>query len=369
MNNKARQVDLDIAKGIAIILMVLGHSGGSGEFMRFVYLFHMAVFVIASGYCYNEAYSRGKWDIYLKKRVKALYIPFFCWMFALIIAHNTCISLNIYTDSSEFLEGNLGNSYGIISFYSFKDIAIETIKAALLCGREQLFGTSWFIRVLFYMSIAWCVVDNILIKICHKHLNICRILISLICLFVGDLMIQFDILNFSNAPNILTAYILFTIGVIMRKLRGRYKENITYKALVVGTVGGLCILLGVHFSHVHVNMVSFDNAGMYVVASCAGWVFIHSLSLFIEQTSGMITVILSYIGRNTMPIVFLHFLCFKLITCVEILVYHLPWFRLASFPIYRDLPLWWILYALSGIMLPLGIAELLHKVKSFKIKR
>ncbi len=364
MDTKARHVDVDIVKGIAIILMVLGHSGVSEELIRFIYLFHMAVFVIAAGYCYNEKYSQGGWGIFLKKRVKSLYIPFVCWMFVLTIMHNSCIFLNIYTDSAEFLSGSLGNEYGTVSFYSAKDIAIEIAKAAILCGREQLFGASWFIRVMFYMSITWCAVDNILVKVCRMRLNTWRILISLILLFVGNIMIQYDILNYSHLRNIFTSYILFTIGVSMRKLWERYGENISYKTIAGGLVGGLCILLGVYFSHVHINMVSFDNAGGYVMASWAGWIFLHAVSLLIERTNGVFTVILGYVGRNTLPIVLFHFLCFKVVTCVEILVYHLPWFRLASFPTYRVHPIWWILYTLSGVMIPLAIAEIFHKAKN-----
>ena len=56
---KKRETSIDILKGIAIILMVIGHSGVSEGLERFVYLFHMSVFVIASGYCYNEVYSKG----------------------------------------------------------------------------------------------------------------------------------------------------------------------------------------------------------------------------------------------------------------------------------------------------------------------
>lgn len=53
---------VDIVKGIAIIFMVLGHIGISDDITRFIYLFHMAVFFMASGYCYSEKYSQSVRD-------------------------------------------------------------------------------------------------------------------------------------------------------------------------------------------------------------------------------------------------------------------------------------------------------------------
>lgn len=47
-----RNTKIDVIKGMAIILVVLGHCGFPAT--NFIYLFHMAVFFIASGYCWNE---------------------------------------------------------------------------------------------------------------------------------------------------------------------------------------------------------------------------------------------------------------------------------------------------------------------------
>ena len=40
---------VDVAKGIAIILMVLGHTAIPDSLSRFIYSFHMPLFFIASG--------------------------------------------------------------------------------------------------------------------------------------------------------------------------------------------------------------------------------------------------------------------------------------------------------------------------------
>ena len=51
-NLTGRNTDIDIIKGTSIILMVWGHA--SGSFKHWIYLFHMAVFFIASGLLWDN---------------------------------------------------------------------------------------------------------------------------------------------------------------------------------------------------------------------------------------------------------------------------------------------------------------------------
>ena len=52
---KRRDLSVDIVKALGIVCMVAGHC--VWPFTHFIYLFHMAIFFIASGYCYKEANS------------------------------------------------------------------------------------------------------------------------------------------------------------------------------------------------------------------------------------------------------------------------------------------------------------------------
>lgn len=52
---KERETYIDIAKGIGIILVVIGHLHGINHIIHdFFYLFHMPLFFIISGYLYNH---------------------------------------------------------------------------------------------------------------------------------------------------------------------------------------------------------------------------------------------------------------------------------------------------------------------------
>ena len=56
--NKNRSVEIDLIKGLAIILMVIGHTETPAQ--NFIYLFHMAVFFMASGSLYQESASDSR---------------------------------------------------------------------------------------------------------------------------------------------------------------------------------------------------------------------------------------------------------------------------------------------------------------------
>ena len=47
-------------KALGILLMVLGHSGNTLHVNHFIYMFHMPLFFIASGYCFKEKYLSAR---------------------------------------------------------------------------------------------------------------------------------------------------------------------------------------------------------------------------------------------------------------------------------------------------------------------
>lgn len=67
---------IDVIKGYGICLMVFGHSGA--PFTDWIYLFHMALFFIASGYLWNERNAVTKKNVvqYVKRKAKSLWLPF-----------------------------------------------------------------------------------------------------------------------------------------------------------------------------------------------------------------------------------------------------------------------------------------------------
>ena len=79
---------LDVAKGLAIILVVLGHSAQyylypdyyqSSVMWRIIYSFHMPLFFILSGYAAGLSKSTVFSKTNLFKKIMRLLVPYFCW--------------------------------------------------------------------------------------------------------------------------------------------------------------------------------------------------------------------------------------------------------------------------------------------------
>lgn len=79
---KERLVLWDIAKGICIILVVIGHYCPANApdwyslINRFIYSFHMPVFLFASGYIYMATQKDVSYIAFMRKKIKRLMIPY-----------------------------------------------------------------------------------------------------------------------------------------------------------------------------------------------------------------------------------------------------------------------------------------------------
>ena len=83
MNIKTRIDYFDIAKGIAILAVILGHCGGIPQWLiNFIFSFHMPVFFFASGYFLKERNSRENAVI----KAKQLMVPYIVTGIVIVIA-------------------------------------------------------------------------------------------------------------------------------------------------------------------------------------------------------------------------------------------------------------------------------------------
>lgn len=71
-----RNKQVDIIRGVAILLVVLEHALGTSDnfFAKIILSFHMPVFFILSGYLAHEKIT-GNFGAVIKKKIKRLLIP------------------------------------------------------------------------------------------------------------------------------------------------------------------------------------------------------------------------------------------------------------------------------------------------------
>lgn len=73
-----RNKGIDIAKGIGVFLMIMGHSGIPEDGYNLIYGFHMALFFIIAGILYNkDKWEKfGFWEL-VKRRAKSVHYTLF----------------------------------------------------------------------------------------------------------------------------------------------------------------------------------------------------------------------------------------------------------------------------------------------------
>lgn len=104
MRVRKRNVTIDVAKGIGIILVVVAHAGMPGS--AIVNRFHMAFFFFLSGLTVSERYLEDikSVGLFVWKRIKGLYVPFVVFNGLFYLLYNQLIKINILTDNPHFLD-------------------------------------------------------------------------------------------------------------------------------------------------------------------------------------------------------------------------------------------------------------------------
>lgn len=152
----SRFEELDIMKGILIVLVVLGHT--NTPLTRWIYSFHMAAFFVISGYLWNDRHARSSKDAlnYIISRMKRLYLPFVAVNIVYVLLNNLFVKIGFYTTDPSFLEltTDWPVQQSISSVFGIKRIVIDCIKSVgLMSGSARLVGTCWFLSTLFIVSL------------------------------------------------------------------------------------------------------------------------------------------------------------------------------------------------------------------------
>lgn len=363
MKTDKRISEIDIIKALAIIGMVLGHAGA--PFTHFIYLFHMAVFFIASGFVYKNV-STGKikdiWRFVLKK-IKQLYVPFVVCNSIFVLLNNLFIDLNIYTDNANIFLYVTGEHVSTQNKLGLVDIVKDVLFGFVFKASTIMGGALWFLKILFFVSILYCVFDYIIAKFVHKQILACFFqgVISIVLLAFG-FFISTKSIGFFGIDIIASTYWLYAFGHGLCRFRCLYKNWIWKQYLLLLVLSFVALLILNNFGSISLNVNYYTNPFFFIISSLFGWCFLYSASYFF--TKWFIEKIMIYIGQRTLVIMMLHFLSFKAVAVLVDLIYNLPAYCIAAFPtLYGNIGFWWIAYTIVGVALPLLLDLVYQTVK------
>lgn len=342
---------LSTAKGIGIILMVIGHCGAPDCIVKGIYQFHMPLFFFCSGFFLKNIQDRDSLLSVYKKKYKGLYLKFIFWSLLFLSLHNVFIKLNIYNDAilnwAEY-------PYDTKQFLNKAIIIIFTMN-----GYEQLVRSFWFLKQLFLASIfisTILYITNNLIR--YKHSNLI-ILIALFMLTIISKYYNWALPAIWDISLVFMSSSFYFSGYIFKKYNLLNKLNKTTYSFFFLSV----LILGVYILP-WTNMLGYSyktTIPFFIVAS-SGTILTLNIAQKLETYRGRL--ILYYIGKNTMIILALHMLCFKIGNMLKILIYDFPLHRLAEYQIIEDNnSYFWVIYTIIGITIPLLFDYIMKQYK------
>ncbi|MBW9154280.1 acyltransferase family protein [Clostridium estertheticum] len=333
---------MTMAKAIGIILVVVGHSGAPKALVQFIYLFHMPLFFFISGYFYNDKYSVDPVTL-IKKRLNSLYKPFLIYEVIFLLLHNLFFKFNLYSTTVMY-----GNKF--IQAYSGGQFIKEFIKIVLFAGREPIVGVFWFFTSLFFVNVIFCCFSYLIEKMFSKNKEYTRAFCIIAIFIMANLATKYGF-NISRFNNSLSMVLVYYLGYLFKRHEKDFEMcNIYFVGISLLLLSTSCI-----YGSVDVGLNSYLSPDFLIINSILGIYLILSLSKYIVKKDVLQSKLLYYIGNNTIVIMALQFLSFKLVILLQIKINSLPIESLAKFPVLNGANGWWILYTIVGVFVPIGI--------------
>lgn len=321
VKNKERTPLYDVAKGICIISVVLGHLGIA---TRFVYFYHLPIFFFISGLFFNA--EKHSFKDFLLKKIKSLYVPY------------VIISLLFAI---------------IFDFQNMKNIKY-VLRIFLFDGKVPFTGTFWFISCLFINSTIAFITEKLTVKFDKKIRQ--GIYLGLFCFYVvmTFLFYKLNIHLYYNLHLVPWLQIIYILAFLFKSL---YLQNIFENkkvSIITGASGFTLLLLTTLFTNLRIDIVQnqFMNSFLWVVFVFIGLCFVFGVSSLIQKLN-----LFSLIGKHSFYIMCFHFVTFAFINVI------LSGFKEFDLDWKMKYPSFVYIYVWGGVFVPLVLSLLVNFLK------
>lgn len=273
--DKRRDVAIDVAKGLFIIMMLIGHFKIDSVLRSIIYSCHMIAFVVFSGYFYKRDRSLWKSVVHI---IHIFLFPYLIFVFCSILM-----------------------SYQNINYTFLKEICIRYLLG--MSFSQNLFsdipsvGTVYFILMLAAIRLIYLFVDH---GIKSEELKLLVVAcISLLGMKLGRngfwMPWSIDIACY--------AMIFYQIGIYFRKYDLLAKVRDFHLAYFILT---LIWVYMIYMGSMEIAVRNYGRYGLVILGSVAGVLLVYKLSAYISGTLPVITKFLTLISENSMVILIVH---------------------------------------------------------------
>ena len=334
-----REKWIDTAKGIAILLVIIGHVSGGLEGIwnfSFVYGIHLVIFFVLSGYTSKKKRINGD---YVNARFSRLMVPYFytCLMIMLTDIFNSYI---IHHDGSLLTVTRVISKNLIRSFFAS---GTYTQFGTVELGTK--IGAIWFLPAMFFATVLFQAAVNVF----DSNETYAGVSLALIAI-VGYISARFIWIPFSIQSGMMGAFFMW-IGFIIHKNKLLSKIS-WHHYLLAQTV----LLLGILFEYCNVNFVTADinDLILSVLVGLAGCLLVYALSLLYKGR------MFAYIGQISLTV-----LCVHLYALEALSAYVNKFLDLLGL---EGNPRIWVCIAVE-VLFAVVLASAIEKIKSFFSKQ
>lgn len=350
-----RSAVMSVAKGIAIIAMVVGHAEAPGVVTDFIYTWHMPLFFIAAGFFFSEKWVADPWG-FISRRFEKLYIPFVKWSLLFLLLHNVWFHFGILNEQYGNWTGGVTRPYTLrTAMYR-----LASIVTSMSGYDEFMAGAFWFFRGLLVASVLFLVAYRLLrLRTALSPVKVC-LLVCAACVALVAFRLQFGV-KLTYYPNggwrEMWGVFFFSAGVLMRQLEHRLPVSFWV------IIGGVALLVAAALAHLR----GMNNGAMWrdlwslPLTGTVGFIAVRALShhIALGRLGAATLRALHYVGSNTMPIFVFHIISYKVVSLLKIWWYGLDFGQIGCHMVihYRHTDGFWVLYSLVGVLLPLSGVE------------
>lgn len=255
---------IDIAKGIGILLVILGHGLLSPSLHYAVYSFHMPLFFVLSGYCFSE---RQNW----KRDFHSLILPF-------VLTVIICSVLYLCAGKFEEVSSRL--------FSLFLPRGFQSSFFTIDCSS----GPVWFLVALF-----WCRLIFRRIKEQHYVLFFAFV-ISIVSVYCHNYLFSLP-LGFDLGAQ---AVMIYAIGELIKRKAHTRSKILTLSSLMLIPLWLVCL------PYIRIDMAEclYQPCYLSVIVSMGGVIGVLIVSEFLKRIN--CSKIFTYSGRNSLYILCAH---------------------------------------------------------------
>ena len=320
--------EIDVAKGIGILLVVVGHivavrsegPVGYAVFKTYLYQFHMPFFMYLSGFAFwraCEKYGDVEAVKYTLARANRLLVPFFTFGLLIIVAKAAAKSVVHVDDAPAQL------------WIGVSSLLVHTNNSPAL--------SIWYVFVLFFYS-----VFSFSLRL-YKRDRIAAAFVLSAVLYVVDVG------DFLYANRIFAYYFFFVIGMFISSRYELYKNRIKsnfnlYLIVFTGLSGSL-----IYLDRTQLVPLVDSNKITVMLASLAAIPFLHSMSMIV---TGRTADCLRFFGKNSFAIYLMNTIAIGLLKAVYVsLLFEMN----SAFLLYA------LLATTAGLLIPVMVASVLKR--------